>query len=630
MRTLMKVLALSATFLLGAFACDDPNDNPAGSGGTAGSGTAGSGGADAGAGGSAGGVGGEGGMAGSGGSDAGSGGAGGSGDCAVLPQQFTQDTTLPKGCYLAQATPKLASEMTLTLSPGVTIIFSKNTGLSLSSKQVLVANGTEEDPILLTGEEKTRGFWQGVLLSANQSPNTSFDHVTIEYGGSTTAANDPDAAGLKAIADSSGVHFSMSHSIIRESGGWGMWLTGSAQTGAFAGNTLTKNTLGPASLDSETVGQLDSASTWSGNDVDRLHVRANNISKTATWPALDVPYYMASEVDVLTEWSLSPGATLVMAKNTDIHVSGASAAFIAQGTEEKPILITGETKERGSWGAIIFTNAENPKNAMSWVTVEHGGNGIELGEEANVTLNGTGKPINLTMSHCTLRESGHYGLSVGTNSTLSGFDANTFTKNTAGPVTIHSIVAHQLLPSSTYKGNDVDRINVDAQWISADVTWSALDVPWFIDGSIGVQKVWTIAPGSTFILAKDVDFTLGGDDAAVYAVGTEQQPIVFTGEQKTAGFWRGFVIDNDVNAKNSFQYATLEYGGGSIGEGTDHGMIVLTSDSHGAAVTVKNCTLQHSARWGVYLSNKYNTANDDIDTVNTFSDNAQGNVYHGM
>ena len=628
MRVLTKALALSATFLVGGLACDNPDDEPGGSGGVAGSagssagsgGTSGAGGSTAGAGGS---------TAGAGGSTAGSGGAGGSGECTELPEQFDQDTTLPKGCYLAQATPKLASGMTLTLAPGVTILFSKNAGLSVSGDQALVANGTEEDPILLTGAEKTRGFWGGVILSANQSPDTSFDHVTIEYGGSTTAANDPDAAGLKAIADSSGVRFSMRHSTIRESGGWGLWLTGSAQMDAFSGNTFTQNTLGPASLDSETIGQIDDASTWSGNDVDRLEVRASSISKTAAWPALDVPYFIASDLEVVAEWSLGAGATLVMAKDASIEVSGNTAAFIAQGTEDKPILVTGDVKQRGSWGAVILTNAGNPKNVMSWVTVEHGGRGVEQGEEANVTMNGTGNPIHLAMSHCTLRESGRHGLSVGTNSTLPEFDGNTFTKNNDGPVTIDSAVAHQLLSSSTYAGNDVDRIHVRAQWVSAEVTWAALDVPWFIDGSIGVQKVWTITPGATLILAKDTDFTVAGDAAAVRAVGTAQKPILFTGEQKTAGFWRGFVINTSINPSNRFEFATLEYGGGSVGEGTDQGMIVLTSDSHGAVVTVKNCTLQHSARWAVYLSNSYASANSDIDSVNTFSDNAQGDVFHG-
>jgi hypothetical protein len=332
-------------------------------------------------------------------------------------------------------------------------------------------------------------------------------------------------------------------------------------------------------------------------------------------------------LDVDAEWTISPGNTLIMAADTDLNVNGNEGAQIANATAAKPILVTGEEKTRGFWGAIAFTNAANPKNSMSYVTVEYAGSGNGQGETADVTLGGTGGAISLAMSHCTLQQSKGYGLSVSAHTTLPSFDANTFTKNTKGPVDINSEVTQLLLPNSTYTGNDVDQVTVHPNLLLADVTWQDLGVPYFIDGTMTVDKVWTIDPGVTLILAKDTGFHVPGDEAAIHAVGTSAKPILITGAQKTNGYWRGCVIDNSNSASNDFEYVTVEYGGGSIGEGDDVGELVLTADSHGAKVKVVNSTFQHSAQWAIYLDTNTG-ANADIDTANTFSDNASGNVFH--
>jgi hypothetical protein len=205
-------------------------------------------------------------------------------DCArsavVLQERFEQDTTLTRGCYLAQKTPVIAAAVRLTLEPGVTIVFSEGVAFDFGADQVLVASGTAEEPILLTGAVPTRGFWKGVRLDGNQSPDTRFDHVIIEYAGDTTA--DSDAAALKLVADSRGVHAAITHTTLRQSAGWGLWLTGSAVVSEFAGNTLTANALGPASVDAQVAGVLDAASCWTGNDRDFIEVRAYALDQDAT------------------------------------------------------------------------------------------------------------------------------------------------------------------------------------------------------------------------------------------------------------------------------------------------------------------------------------------------------------
>lgn len=52
---------------------------------------------------------------------------------------------------------------------------------------------------------------------------------------------------------------------------------------------------------------------------------------------------------------------------------------------------------------------------------------------------------------------------------------------------------------------------------------------------------------------------------------------------------------------------------------------MAVSDSDGVTIDVSNCILRHSARHGIHLD-FYADYNDDIESANTFSNNASGDV----
>src|SRR5690606_17034635 len=64
------------------------------------------------------------------------------------------------------------------IEEGVTIEFSEHAGLSISDGARLIAEGTPEAPITLTGVEKTQGYWRGILINSDLS--NSISHTTIE------------------------------------------------------------------------------------------------------------------------------------------------------------------------------------------------------------------------------------------------------------------------------------------------------------------------------------------------------------------------------------------------------------------------------------------------------------------
>lgn len=544
--------------------------------------------------------------------------------CQALPDSFTASTTLARGCYLASKSPAIGAGVTLTLSPGVTIIFAEGTKLTIEGDRTLLAEGTAEEPICLTGDKAARGSWQGLTFGHNETPS-KLGYVTLEYAGSTKS--DSTAAAIKATTDSSGLTLSITNTTVRESQGYGLFLGGSSQFAAFSNNTFTKNTLGPAYVDSEVAGLLDSTSSYKGNDVDEITVISYALSKNATWKSLGVPYHLigASGMKVEVPWTVEAPNTIIMPTQVSINMLGDAAALTAVGTADKPILFTGEKKERGYWEGLVFDGSVNAANKLDHVTVEYAGSTKSDSANAGVKAIGDSHGVTLSITNTTLQENQGYGLFLTGSAQLPAISNNTFTKNTLGPVNVGSEAVHQLETTSKYTGNDVDRIRVRDSYVSKAVTWQDLGLPYQLESSMHVMLVWTLAPGVTLMMEKDTWISIDGDDSGFHAVGTEAKPITITGVEKTSGYWHAIRFGTTLNAANALEYATIEYGG-STGGGGEAGMINAASDSHGVSLSVKNCTVKDSSQYGIWLG-KFAQYNSDIDSANTFSDNAKGNVF---
>ncbi len=540
--------------------------------------------------------------------------------CANFPERLDANYTAAKGCWLVLKTPTIAAGVTLTLAPGAKLVFSSETALLIAAAQSLQAIGTQDEPIILTGALPVRGFWKGLTLTGT-TVASQLDYVIVEYGGDTKA--DTAAAGIKLTADSRGVRASISHTTMRESEGYGLFLAGSAVVPTFVGNVMTKNTLGPANVDAELVGRLDSTSTFTGNDKDEIVVRASRLETSATWDNLGVPYHLKSDLASIgsATLTLKPGVRLIMAPEAALTISG-TAALIAEGTAEKPVVFTGETQTRGAWeGITIDTN--NASNLLRHTIVEYAGNTSSDVNAAAVKAMADSRGVQLKLDHLTVRQSQGWGLRLGGSAIVPVFTSNVFTQNALGPAMIDSNVAHVLSLDSTYTGNDVDKVLVDAQWVSSTVTWRAIPVPYVINDPVRPQAVWTLEPGVTLEMMPMTSIRVDGDAAGFRAVGTAAKPITITGTNKTRGSWDGIDFDTTLNSANALEHCVIKYGGGGSRLGWS-GMIFAHADSHGVRVSVTNSTIQHSGVWGIYMGSSQTGAV----MGNTYADNAMGDFFH--
>ncbi len=420
---------------------------------------------------------------------------------------------------------------------------------------------------------------------------------------------------------------------VRESQGYGLYLVGSVKVAQFDHNTFTANTLGPAMADINAVGYLDNTSTYKGNTVDRVFVNTGGLSQHAAWSALDVPYYLNGPTNVAVPWTLAAGTTLIMAKDSWISINGDAAALQAVGTQAAPIRLTGEVAERGGWDYLVFNGSNNPANRLEWVTIEHGGSTAHDKFGACLRATADSHGVTLALSHVTVQKCQGFAATLTGSTVLPGFASNTFTTSGLGPMRVGSTAVWQLDTTSTYTGNDLDEVSVDADWIDKTASWHDLGVPYHLDNNLQVNGkaakpvVWTLDPGVTLVMDAGVWIGVSGDDSGLHAVGTAAKPITLTGATKQAGFWSAVLFGSSNNTANQLEYATLEYGGSGVKSNMDKGLVTAKADSHGVTLSVKNCTLRHGAGYGLWLTGSAKT-NADIDTANTFADNALGNVFH--
>jgi hypothetical protein len=136
-------------------------------------------------------------------------------------------------------------------------------------------------------------------------------------------------------------------------------------------------------------------------------------------------------------------------------------------------------------------------------------------------------------------------------------------------------------------------IDEDTTWEPLDECPDGFDVPSTIEVD-GSGTVLTIEPGVKLKFQDNVELDVQ-PGAALVAVGTEDDPILFTGWQEAPGSWGGIVFYSNA-VSNEIAYATVEYAGSDEGPS---GAIALSEGDTAGRAKLSNVTIQKNARFGL-------------------------------
>ncbi|WP_457630529.1 hypothetical protein [Oceanithermus sp.] len=146
-----------------------------------------------------------------------------SGDYSYVATQTWQNLSVP---YLIKGQAAVGADQVLTIAAGAHLVFEQDAGLeAYGHNSAIKAVGTGTDYVTFTGKQAVRGYWAGLHFNDTNNPENVLSYVIVEYGGNDTGFLDSDDYGNVVVSSSgnaSSQRITISHSIIRHSGHWGV------------------------------------------------------------------------------------------------------------------------------------------------------------------------------------------------------------------------------------------------------------------------------------------------------------------------------------------------------------------------------------------------------------------------
>lgn len=483
---------------------------------------------------------------------------------------IVEDRTLgPDECYVTEGF-KIANEASLTLEKGTVIQFEEEAVVKLDSNS-LIADGTEDRPVRLTGTTEERGWWKGIVTTG-KGVELDLEHAVVEYAGHSEdlRSDFPKSAIRLPVADTT---FRMKNSEIRESGGWGLVVarTLDIDITGFESNTFQNNAEAPVVIFPKLVPVLTGSNDYEGNDRDAIRLRTgeqgSKVDEDTTFSDLGVPYWVPAENDLLVKAedataTFESGVTVEFGEKARFMVDRGSTV-VADGTSDAKVRFTGTKQERGWWGGVREANSTPELTFdLQHTIIEYAGSsergaGLEL--ENDVTLE---------MNNSIIRETSGVGFLVRNDSgiSLSEFQNNEFTANGAVPVDVPLLVADDLSPDNSYGGNGDDFVRVDGLLRKEEgVILQPLGVPYLIPNQLQVKEKsrLQVNAGTTLVMGEESRI-LAGRSGVLQVKGTEKNKIRIRGRQQTGGFWEGVEfakVSNDEGVDNIFRHVVINGGG---------------------------------------------------------------------
>jgi hypothetical protein len=487
--------------------------------------------------------------------------------------------------------------------------------MSVQTDGSLIAVGSESSPIVMTGVQKTDGFWRGLNFES-RNPDNELKYVTVEYGGSGGF----DGADRKANVTLNDAIVKISNCKLTNSEGLGLLTRNEEdELPEFRENILTSNAV-TAEINKSQFHFLDATNDFSGNEDDFIDSWGqNSLDINVTWKALNVPYRFKGFWERIgSDLTIEKGAEFVAVSNVGFEILS-SGSLSAIGIAEDPIIFRGENDVRGFWRGISIVSNSN-KNELVHVIIKNGGSELFPGSSvaSNIVLMNQGR---LKMSNCTLEHSGDYGLVISHDEGNIGVFTNNLITNNKRPIQCKMSHFHFFDRASDLTGNDEDAIiTTPGGPTEIDATWRKTTVPYKLSRPDYIQSVITIEPGVEIIGMDDAGIEVK-EEGTLIAVGTEAEPIIMRGEEDVQGYWRGIRVFSN-RAENQMKYVHLSNGGShqfhSINGKTN---LEVATD---ARFKLNNCVISSSAGWGVSVR-----ADGILDaSENTFANNKDGDIVY--
>ncbi len=314
---------------------------------------------------------------------------------------------------------------------------------------------------------------------------------------------------------------------------------------------------------------------------------------------------------------LNEGVILKFSETAKLYVEGALTIL---GTLNNPVVLTGESDVRGSWGGVHFAGTRSTENLIRGTVIQYVGAADENGRTpAAITsvVSGLFSGPRFSMEDSVVRYSEGSALALTVaNTRIDSFEGNLIYDNASVGTVVASAV-HALAGNSQFIENTINRLSVNGRlYIGTDIV-----IP-----NLGITIRWggiTIQDGSLTIMP-GVDLEIEGSALAdvegpVTVVGDAERPITLRGRYTDAqGTWNGFRLHGPGD--KLFDHVNIKYGG--VDEPETGAIEIDCTNNNRFRVQINNTEITDSASWGIFL--KGSNCETEIGDNVTYWNNARG------
>ncbi len=555
--------------------------------------------------------------------------------------KFTNGYALLGNVEVYGGTPKL------TVKPGAIIKVAQNYGFYVGRNGnqggMLYAVGTASQPITFTALNGEVAGWEGVRFrdGSDYSSTSSMRYCLVEKATTNLVCentNQPsvlwstfqDARDQDVYLNNSNI--SIEGSTIKNSVK-GLWVNSSSPTlvsvvfenhsevCVYHNNTCNVTYSDCTLKDSyfgiryETV-ERDMANNPNvvfENNYANIAMPGGHIQETRIWDSNSYAILGDLRVGRPADWTpnhnrltIMPGSTVMFSEGRRMDIGGRWSyttywgEIYAEVTEDQPILFTPMNDEIGGWNGLVF-NSESDDFEGASSSLKHCI--FEKANERNLYLGSTYQPG--LVEDCIFRQSVQRGVEmIDSRDTLRNC---VFEDNQGHSLYYNNAHFVGVLENLTFTGNQYDGVTVNGGHITEDRTWNAYTYYVMENMNVGRHISWdpnhcrlTLMPGTTIKVAQGRRISIAVDDycGELYAVGTKEQPILFTSINGEVGGWNGMVFpgrsDDYENPSSLLKHCIFE-------KGNEYNLFITGT----TLPEIEDCLFQQSNQFGLRIANEY-------------------------
>lgn len=327
-------------------------------------------------------------------------------------------------------------------------------------------------------------------------------------------------------------------------------------------------------------------------------------------------YIVTSNLTISARLTIDPGVRIEVMSDNLIRVTQ-SGSFVASGTADMPIVITGTTELPGFWRGI-WIQSSNMENTFSHIHVSAAGSNNISSGAPRAGLHLTGARLDLNNSR--FFDIDGFGVSSPSNDTQAPMENCEFDNNNLGAMQIAAAQIRFIDTETNFGNQDIVILGTTLN-NDFDHVWNApMNGRYRISSNLSIFDNVTIREGTQLILENDVLVRFRGD--LFKALGTATHPITFKGSLEQAGSWRGITIESS-NLENTLEHVHFAHAGHSnLMSGFGRAAIGLGNN---ARATFSNLHFSDIDGYGIYI--RYDDTRAEFNNIQ-FAQNISSGAIH--